>query len=246
MSFVNYRAAGLLPVYAWITLSTVWSLTCMTIRRLAVSRFFFFSSRRRHTRCLSHWSSDVCSSDLEPRRARRAHDGDLVAVRGDAADGHDITQVPVRHERGALGAARDVAELLERVGLVGTEDFNVIHSPHPLTPSPFGEGERNVRILSCRDERDSQPAGSPRRLVYQSISQSDGSSGASCCRSSLKRRHSPRIAGDDCRSALINSARRRTRAPRRSTKQIQRRRGQRSSSLSTNSTIRRLIIQSPA
>src|SRR5215212_5751973 len=29
-----------------------------------VSDFFFFSSRRRHTRCLSDWSSDVCSSDL--------------------------------------------------------------------------------------------------------------------------------------------------------------------------------------
>src|SRR5262245_13385264 len=26
--------------------------------------FFFFSSRRRHTRCLRDWSSDVCSSDL--------------------------------------------------------------------------------------------------------------------------------------------------------------------------------------
>src|ERR1039458_10807318 len=25
--------------------------------------FCFFSSRRRHTRCLSDWSSDVCSSD---------------------------------------------------------------------------------------------------------------------------------------------------------------------------------------
>src|SRR5437899_7574528 len=25
---------------------------------------FFFSSRRRHTRCLSDWSSDECSSDL--------------------------------------------------------------------------------------------------------------------------------------------------------------------------------------
>src|SRR5262245_37033213 len=25
---------------------------------------FFFSSRRRHTRCLNDWSSDVCSSDL--------------------------------------------------------------------------------------------------------------------------------------------------------------------------------------
>src|SRR5258707_7407413 len=25
---------------------------------------FFFTSRRRHTRCLSDWSSNVCSSDL--------------------------------------------------------------------------------------------------------------------------------------------------------------------------------------
>src|SRR5438045_9785631 len=29
---------------------------------------FFFSSRRRHTRCLSDWSSDVCSSDLPSKR----------------------------------------------------------------------------------------------------------------------------------------------------------------------------------
>src|SRR3989442_8633664 len=28
---------------------------------------FFFSSRRRHTRCGRDWSSDVCSSDLEGR-----------------------------------------------------------------------------------------------------------------------------------------------------------------------------------
>src|SRR5256885_9559814 len=34
---------------------------------LAVS-FFFFSSRRRHTRLQGDWSSDVCSSDL-----RRQH-----------------------------------------------------------------------------------------------------------------------------------------------------------------------------
>src|SRR5205814_5201678 len=27
----------------------------------------FLSSRRRHTRCLSDWSSDVCSSDLHLR-----------------------------------------------------------------------------------------------------------------------------------------------------------------------------------
>src|SRR5438445_11934471 len=32
--------------------------------------FFFFSSRRRHTRYWRDWSSDVCSSDLSPRRYR--------------------------------------------------------------------------------------------------------------------------------------------------------------------------------
>src|SRR5258706_12444421 len=30
--------------------------------------FFFFSSRRRHTRLVSDWSSDVCSSDLAKAR----------------------------------------------------------------------------------------------------------------------------------------------------------------------------------
>src|SRR5688500_19202108 len=34
--------------------------------------WFFFSSRRRHTRLQGDWSSDVCSSDLgeRPRRGR--------------------------------------------------------------------------------------------------------------------------------------------------------------------------------
>src|SRR5205814_7986156 len=35
---------------------------------------FFFSSRRRHTRCLSDWSSDVCSSDLAEVTIRTAVD----------------------------------------------------------------------------------------------------------------------------------------------------------------------------
>src|SRR5437899_4875116 len=38
----------------------------MTQLPSSLSYFFFFSSRRRHTRCLSDWSSDVCSSDLRP------------------------------------------------------------------------------------------------------------------------------------------------------------------------------------
>src|SRR5207248_8889873 len=32
--------------------------------------FFFFSSRRRHTRSYGDWSSDVCSSDLEASRGK--------------------------------------------------------------------------------------------------------------------------------------------------------------------------------
>src|ERR1035441_10727199 len=39
---------------------------------LTVFKFsLFFSSRRRHTRCLSDWSSDVCSSDPSRRRHKR-------------------------------------------------------------------------------------------------------------------------------------------------------------------------------
>src|SRR6266550_9596809 len=53
--------------------------------------FFFFSSRRRHTRCSHDWSSDVCSSDLstlfsptcvgEVRREHPFHLATLRAVR---------------------------------------------------------------------------------------------------------------------------------------------------------------------
>src|SRR5690606_39693666 len=34
---------------------------------IAPVQFFFFSSRRRHTRFSRDWSSDVCSSDLSPK-----------------------------------------------------------------------------------------------------------------------------------------------------------------------------------
>src|SRR5215469_12519343 len=53
-----------------------------------MSHFFFFSSRRRHTRSLRDWSSDVCSSDLLPWRQLRcdrstAGLGDVMAQNGD-------------------------------------------------------------------------------------------------------------------------------------------------------------------
>src|SRR6266487_6709980 len=39
---------------------------------MLISVFFFFSSRRRHTRWTGDWSSDVCSSDLNEILGRLA------------------------------------------------------------------------------------------------------------------------------------------------------------------------------
>src|SRR5258706_7184289 len=46
---------------------------------------FFFSSRRRHTRLVSDWSSDVCSSDLAPELVvavleQRLESGEALAL----------------------------------------------------------------------------------------------------------------------------------------------------------------------
>src|SRR5262245_63097112 len=59
--------------------------------------YFFFSSRRRHTRCLSDWSSDVCSSDLFGRTWTKIVSG---IPAGDYT--HVVREDPVR--RGMLYA----------------------------------------------------------------------------------------------------------------------------------------------
>src|SRR2546421_5757153 len=66
------------------------------------SPFFFFSSRRRHTRSDRDWSSDVCSSDLKRRetaawRRRAADDMD------DDIDAAELLHNGVRNGRAALG-----------------------------------------------------------------------------------------------------------------------------------------------
>src|SRR2546429_2784422 len=45
----------------------LWSISSLAQLGLPLT-FFFFSSRRRHTRCSRDWSSDVCSSDLTTGR----------------------------------------------------------------------------------------------------------------------------------------------------------------------------------
>src|SRR5437762_7007725 len=47
--------------------------------------FFFFSSRRRHTRYIGDWSSDVCSSDLESVKDNNQKNHDVEKVAEPAA-----------------------------------------------------------------------------------------------------------------------------------------------------------------
>src|SRR3989475_4933523 len=69
--------------------------------------FFFFSSRRRHTRFDCDWSSDVCSSDL----AREIEVLALAAGRARRAVGQRGRQGDVRHEVAHLVPERRDARL---------------------------------------------------------------------------------------------------------------------------------------
>src|SRR5436305_4498641 len=72
---------------------------------------FFFSSRRRHTRCGRDWSSDVCSSDLEGRRE------DIEQRVGERAQCERVTDEAAQLARVARGRRVDdrVAQLRRSV-----------------------------------------------------------------------------------------------------------------------------------
>src|SRR5439155_13037730 len=88
--------------------------------------YFFFSSRRRHTRWPRDWSSDVCSSDLcyatQNRQAavkRLAEEVDLVLVLG-AANSSNAARL--REVAEALGTpARLINDVRSEERRVGKE-----------------------------------------------------------------------------------------------------------------------------
>src|SRR5205809_4022031 len=97
--------------------------------------FFFFSSRRRHTRCSRDWSSDVCSSDLLPRLAVRSR---RPRVRGD----------PHEHAAGEI-EPRAVAGAVETTRPIGAE----IGGRH-LEPRPNGRAAWRGKRESARGDRN--------------------------------------------------------------------------------------------
>src|SRR6266496_4540720 len=107
--------------------------------------FFFFSSRRRHTRSLRDWSSDVCSSDLRvverglhllPRRRGER----LVIVERDE----------VEDERGRVRVARAEQRLRATCALLEVEpdDGGLVplrHLLRHLLARPCGHADRGGR-----------------------------------------------------------------------------------------------------
>src|SRR6266550_5264651 len=82
---------------------------------------FFFSSRRRHTRCSRDWSSDVCSSDLgervgkaKPTVSNRLRllelPDDLLGLveRGELSEGHARAVLAVPDNEGRRRLARQI------------------------------------------------------------------------------------------------------------------------------------------
>src|SRR5690606_40559788 len=100
------------------------------------SCFFFFSSRRRHTRFSRDWSSDVCSSDLD--RSAPPHPG------------RACPRCPLAHNRGAPGRTPRSA----RAGVPGTAAGlapQARTAPPPFRPGRDPRSEEHTSELQSRE-----------------------------------------------------------------------------------------------
>src|SRR5205814_573753 len=113
--------------------------------------FFFFSSRRRHTRCLSDWSSDVCSSDLP----RGLSTWNLV----DSAFKKHGLSYQVAMEVGGWEVIKKYVELdlgislIISIGICGQEKLEVIPAGEFFPKRTYGVVLRKGRILTPQAKR---------------------------------------------------------------------------------------------
>src|SRR3712207_7740804 len=122
-----------------------------TVSPFSCDVFFFFSSRRRHTRYWRDWSSDVCSSDLEKPEhsvvqvAEAARPRRLAVVGAAAGHVHDAAREGEARRKGGAAGARGGAgeDLAGHGGALGAAGGSLAggggHAP-PWLPPPGGGG----------------------------------------------------------------------------------------------------------
>src|SRR5205814_7935736 len=110
-------------------------------------RQYFFSSRRRHTRCLSDWSSDVCSSDLLSLLRLQAAEQRQPTFLGPAGGG-TFQQVALFPEdcleEGFLGRAQDLHPTVE-IGRASCRERALV-----VEGTDFGENNTRGQGNVCR------------------------------------------------------------------------------------------------
>src|SRR5215475_4494175 len=119
--------------------------------------WFFFSSRRRHTRFSRDWSSDVCSSDLEQLGELR--------VRLEGKDRAVPFGVEVMGRVREIGSLDDVIEISRRTGWVRPVlDFAHMHA---TSDGAYTEAEPFREALEAAD--DVLPPRAPFHIHFSDI-----------------------------------------------------------------------------
>src|SRR5437762_9265287 len=106
--------------------------------------FFFFSSRRRHTRYIGDWSSDVCSSDLADLNKIDIRVGTILTV--EDVDGSDklvkLTVTFGNHQRTILAGMKQERKNPKEIGRASCRER-----------VKKWEGEGVCEKKRCREER---------------------------------------------------------------------------------------------
>src|SRR5439155_7168550 len=106
--------------------------------------FFFFSSRRRHTRWPRDWSSDVCSSDLVSQLLR-LHGPSNRCIACETAGEHRVQQIAVRRER-----------VPEQISCAARPEFALKDSrSHTSHPEASQDGVREIAMTRPTSGRPS-------------------------------------------------------------------------------------------
>src|SRR2546422_4429138 len=113
--------------------------------------FFFFSSRRRHTRCSRDWSSDVCSSDLvaddpdDPEGHKAL--GEALIEAGERERGIEELDLATTgfETRGNLRQAQDLVDEILRL------DPNSVRHRQKQVEFAFKSGDK-AKLIDARSE----------------------------------------------------------------------------------------------